>query len=131
MRSEDQKIVAVRAVESGEPSTQVAKRMRVSTETLRGWRKRYGASAVRVTGRTRTTVQTTSLNELQAENRALRECLGTMFFQAWRRGDLVGSDILETISQLRPQATAGLNQPNISQHIPSHSNANGSAALPS
>lgn len=126
MTTDSQKLAAVRAIESGESPSVVAKRMGVSTESLRGWRKKYGANAARVTSRARTTVQTTSLNDIQAENRALRECLGTMFFQAWRRGEFVGSDILETISQLRPQAQTA---PNIS-HMPAHSTANGSAELP-
>jgi transposase-like protein len=119
--AETAQIAAVRAVEAGQPIGAVAEKMGVSQQSIRNWRAAHGrhTSGVRTT---RATVQTLSNDELTADNRALRECLGAFVSQLWRRGEF-GEDMIQGIQSMRPE-TSALNLPHPTEH---QQNANGSA----
>lgn len=114
---------AVKAIEAGQSPTLVAQKMGVSTETLRNWRKQYGA-APRVTSAQRATVETLSTDELSADNRALRELVGTLVLNAWKAGHMSGSDIIQQIQAMQPQTSQA---PYVPEPM-THPTANGSAA---
>jgi transposase-like protein len=124
------RIAAVRAVEGGQSPTDVAKELGVSTESIRNWRKQFGATSggIRATSARRTTVETLSTTELQADNRALRELVGALVFGAWQSGQMNGADILQQIQTMRPQTTSHVPVSHMSEVI--SANANGAASLP-